>query len=182
MNAPRSYEFSERLAMSHGVAAELDIRAILLGNIPGALATHPAHQENDRTGTDWWVEHASGRHLSVDCKVRDEDWAAKAKPQDDLALEIWSVVERQKIGWTRDSRKRCDYVLWLWKDTRRWVLVPFAMLCAVFTEHVDMWRQQYRCAQQFTSDGGYHSECVFVPRRVVWAAIYRRFACGTVRA
>lgn len=174
----QSYQFNERLAMSCGVSTDATVGDILTTNIPGALAAYPAHSVNDRNGTDWWVEHSSGRHLSVDCKVRDTDWQATHPEEDDLALETWSVVEAQKQGWTRDSTKRTDYILWLWRDTGRWCLVPFHLLCAVFSENWEGWRNAYKTRRQHTPGygNGYHSECVFVPRREVWGAIYRRFS------
>ncbi len=166
------YSFADQL---DGSRRDAPIESILLQNIPGAVAVHPAHASNDRRGTDFWVEHVRGDHLSVDVKVRTEDWAAKPDGADDLALETWSVVEAEKIGWTRDATKRTDYVLWYWKDTGRWCLVPFAMLCLVFQEHWQDWAQRYATHRQYTPDyGGYHSECVFVPRPEVWSEIYRR--------
>lgn len=176
---PREYAFNERMAMSQGHSASKSIGSILLENIPGAVNVTQAHSSNDRTGTDWWVEHRASKHLSVDCKVREEDWAAKPAAADDLALETFSVVEKKIVGWTRDPAKKTDYVLWLWLDTGRWCLIPFPMLCAVFSEHWESWREKYKTKQQKTTrdDGsGYHSECTFVPRKVVWSAIYRRFA------
>jgi hypothetical protein len=173
------YRFGEQLEMSQGVSENKSIGTILLSNIPGALNTYPAHEANDRNGTDWWVEREMGRWLSVDCKVREEDWSIKRTPKDDLALETWSVVEQNIPGWTRDSKKQTDYVLWLWKDTGRWCLVPFVMLCAVFQENWMDWKKQYQTDRQYTTrhnGASYHSECVFVPRRVVWATIYRRFS------
>lgn len=172
---PLSYEFDERLKMSQGTSQGADVKTIILGNVPAALNVHSAHESNDRNGTDWWVECHAGKWLSIDCKVRADDWAPRG--HDDIALETWSVVEKSVVGWTRDSKKQTDYVLWLWTDTGRWLLVPFPMLCAVFQEHWQAWRSQYKTAQQFTprNGGGYHSECVFVPRREVWAEIYRRF-------
>lgn len=172
------YSFTDKLRNSDGVSESRSVRDILLGNIPGALDAHRSHEKNDRNGTDWWVEHESGRHLSVDTKVRDEDWSQKNPPADDLALETWSVVESQKIGWTRDSSKRCDFILWLWKDTGRWCMVPFPMLCKVFDLNWQRWAEEFKTRQQKTVGWGqpYHSECVFVPRRTVWAEIYRHFA------
>jgi hypothetical protein len=172
------YSFGNQLVMSQGVCLSQDVAAILLGAIPGAVAVQPAHQSNDRHGTDYWVEHARGAHLSVDVKIRREDWAAKPEPDraDDLALEVWSVKEKNKIGWTRDAGKRTDYVLWLWVDTGRWCLVPFAMLCAVFQDKWKEWSTCYGTSEQFTPEyGGYHSQCVFVPRDVVWSEIYYRY-------
>ena len=71
------YSFGDQLVMSQGVAIDDDVAAILLREIPGAVGVSPAHHSNDRLGTDYWVEHARGTHLSVDVKVRREDWAAK---------------------------------------------------------------------------------------------------------
>jgi hypothetical protein len=47
----------------------------------------------------------------------------------------------------------------------------------VFELNWQAWREQHKTRQQFTprQSGGYHSECVFVPRREVWAEIYRTF-------
>lgn len=166
------------MAMSQGKSANNNVVEILLTNIPGAVNAYPAHSSNDRTGTDWWIEHRAGKFLSVDCKVRAEDWSAKNSSTDDLALETFSVVEKNVVGWTRDDRKKTDYVLWLWIDTGRWLLVPFPMLCGVFTREWENWKSQFKTAQQRTvRDNGnsYHSECVFVPRRLVWKEIYKQY-------
>lgn len=179
LNRPREFDFDERMAMSQGTATGADLREILLRHIPGAVNAIPAHSSNDRNGTDWWVEHCAGKFLSVDTKVREQDWAATHPDEDDLALESWSVVESNVPGWTRDKGKRTDYVLWLWIDTGRWCLVPFPMLCAVFAEHMDEWRSTYKTRRQCTvrrNGSSYHSECVFVPRAVLWLSIYRRYA------
>lgn len=170
------YAFDERLALSQGHSQSKSIKDILLENIPGALGAHQAHQENDRNGTDWWVEHKRGYFLSVDCKVREVDWSERG--EDDLALETWSVIG-QKVGWTRDEGKRTDYILWLWMDTGRWCLVPFIMLCAVYQDKWEEWRNEYKTSRQHTpgeNGRGWYSECTFVPRREVWAEIYRRYA------
>lgn len=178
---PIEYAFSDRLKMSCGVSAVADVRAILLANIPGAVNVVPAATVNDKQGIDWWVEMSTAQHLAVDAKVREQDWAAKNPDEDDLALESWSVVEKQVPGWSRDPSKKCDYVLWLWKDTGRFCLIPFPLLCGVFQRNWQHWKQMHKTRQQFTprSDGGYHSECVFVPRRAVWAEIYRQYGGGT---
>jgi hypothetical protein len=172
-----SYGFNERMKMSDGVAATTDVESILLREIPGAVTVSRAAGVNDRQGVDWWVEMSTARHLAVDAKVRSKDFALKG--EDDLALETWSVVEEKVIGWTRDDKKRCDYVLWFWVETRRFCLVPFPMLCGVFADKWEAWKKQYKCKQQETpwkNGTSYHSECVFVPRREVWAEIYRRYS------
>lgn len=171
------YGFDERLRMSSGVAAVADVKTILLANIPGAVSVTQAAAANDKQGIDWWVELNTARHLAVDAKVREQDWAAKKPHEDDLALESWSVVEKQVPGWTRDASKKCDFVLWLWKDTGRFCLIPFPMLCSVFSRQWVKWQRQHKTRQQYTprANGGYHSECIFVPRREIWAEIYRQY-------
>lgn len=182
---PREYGFEERLQMSQGICTSKDIAVILLANVPGAISVQKAGRTDDRNGTDYWVHHARGEPYSIDVKVRDEDWAYKPRPNtaDDLALETWSVVEKEIVGWTRNSSKMTDYVLWFWQDSGRWCLIPFSMLCAVFEQSWQDWSAQFKTCRQFTrwNGGGYHSECVFVPRREVWAAIYRRFG-GSLHA
>lgn len=170
----RSYGFEDRLVMSEGVAKSHDVEMILLENIPGALNVKRASKQDDRNGTDYWVELISGKRLSVDLKARSQDYSRKNPPKDDLALETWSVIG-QKIGWTRDFDKQTDYVLWLWQDTGRWCLIPFAMLCKVFSEKWQEWIKVFRTDDQDT-EGRWKSQCVFVPRRLVWQEIYKHYA------
>lgn len=177
MNTPRQYGFHEELKASEGVSESASIERILIENICGAVGVNKAATVNDRSGTDWWVEHCTGRHLSVDAKVRKEDWAASHPDEDDLALETWSVVEKEVIGWTRDQTKRCDFVIWLWTDSGRWCLLPFPMLCKVFQVKWQHWSAKFKTRRQFTPQfGGYHSECVFVPRREIWAEMYKHYS------
>jgi len=165
-----SYEFGERLMMSQGEAVNDDIAELLVSQMPGATSAERSDLKNDRQGVDWWINRASGFRLGVDVKVREKDFS-----QGDVALETWSVVEAGKVGWSRDPKKRTDYILWWWIDTRRWCLVPFPLLCAVFTRLWEDWCSKYKVAQQCTPGRRtYHSECVFVPLRVVWAAIYQQ--------
>lgn len=174
---PINYGFEERLTMSNGYATSVDVETVLLQSIPGAVAVTKAAPVNDRQGVDFWVELSTAKHLAVDVKVRSEDWAAKHPNKDDLALESWSVVENKVIGWTRDSKKKCDYILWLWTDTGRFCLIPFPMLCCVFTNNWQDWRCRYKTCQQKTPkiSGGYHSECIFVPRKDLWREIYKLY-------
>ena len=162
----RSYDFNERLEWSHGVADSVE--EILLQHIPGCKAVRRATTQDDRHGTDWWAERGSLPALSIDVKAREEDYAPKG--YDDIALETWSVIG-QKIGWTRDSSKRTDYILWYWQDTRRYLLVPFPILCQIFTENWQVWREIYKTAEQ--NSGSWRSQCTFVPRKVIMQEVDR---------
>lgn len=173
------FDFNEQLKMSHGIALTLDFRGILLTEIPNAIDVLKADYDEDRTGTDWWVHRLNNRPLSIDLKARSKDFGFN-----DLALETWSVVERKKVGWTRDETKGTDFVLWFWGDTKRWCLLPFPMLCRVFILEWESWQKIYKTAKQRTDSlqGSYHSECVFVPRKVVWEAIITNYRQGVTNA
>jgi hypothetical protein len=175
-----SFDFTERLAMSQGVAANAGIDDVLLKHIPGALRVQQATTFEDRHGTDRWVYRRCAPRLSIDVKSRSMDPTCDLPPEqrcDDLALEVWSVKESQKRGWTWDSEKHTDYILWWFQTTHRWVLIPFPLLCAVATERIQEWNANpdYRTRVQDTNHGAWHSECVYVPRQVIWQAIIDRF-------
>ena len=162
--------------MSHGVSLSFDFRDVLLSEIPNAITVRRGNDHDDRTGTDWWVDRQNNKPLSIDLKARETDYEPRG--HDDLALEIWSVVEKGIVGWTRNPTKGSDYILWFWKDTRRWCLIPFPMLCRVFTLRWQEWQQNYKTAPQKSNLNGYiyHSECVFVPREIVWASLIEHYS------
>ena len=171
----RDYNFQEQLIMSTGISVDHNLTELLLNNIPGAIAIEKAQLADDRNGTDYWVYRDKNNPLSIDIKARNIDPISRYK-QDDLALELISVVENNKIGWTLDKYKQSDYILWLFKPTGRWVLIPFPMLCSVFIEHKELWTSLYRVERQSSDNGKWHSECVFVPRNVIWQSIYDRYS------
>lgn len=171
------YGFFEQIEMSQGHAVNASVGDVLMANVPGAIQVVQSSIADDRKGTDWWVVLGNKKRLSVDCKVRQDDCIVKFKA-DDIALETWSVIEHRVIGWTRNPDKETDYILWLWKDTGRWLLIPFTMLCGAFIDNWRLWRKQYRTAIQKTTENGivkWHSECVFVDRRAVWSEIYKKY-------
>ena len=172
----REFDFNERIEMSEGVCSSSDVDAILLNAIPGSINAWRADERDDINGTDWWVSRESGRPIGVDVKARSKDYSLKGN--DDLALELWSDIDRHVIGWTLRTDKQTDYVLWVWQDTGRWCLLPFPMLCYVFWKRGREWTGKYKRAKQSSRRGLYSwkSECLFVPRRVVWAEIYRRYS------
>lgn len=169
------YSFQGRLIMSTGSAIHSGVEAILLENIPGAQAVERAQLVDDKAGVDYWVYREKIRPLAIDTKVRDLD-PIDNFDSDDLALEIWSVIEANKMGWTLDATRESDYILWLFEPTGRWVLIPFPMLCAVFNENKGPWTAAYKTKTQSSDNGRWHSQCVFVPRIVIWRAIYRRYS------
>lgn len=164
----REYGFHERLAWSDGFATNsVDVFSrILKARIPGCYDVTKADLQNDRNGTDYFAWRTDTLPLSIDVKVRSEDYAVRG--QDDLALETWSIYPT-KIGWTRDAKKQTDFILWYWTTTGRFALVPFPPLCAVFQLHWQEWLETYGGHGQ--NSGTWESECVFVPRVLVYDRI-----------
>lgn len=167
------YNFAERLHWSSGQSRQRSIRDILLPNIPGGIDVTVSSEHEDRNGTDYWIRRISPlRALSVDAKIRSLDPIVEYG-KDDLALETWSVIEQSKIGWTRNPNKQTDYIFWLFVATNRWVLIPFPMLCQIFSEKWEAWKCIFRVATQ--SSGSWHSECVFVDRKTIWRELFLKY-------
>lgn len=174
----RVYGFDEQFLMSEGATRNGRMASVVyqaLSDLEPIEVTQ-ARKEEDKSGVDYWVLLGSGKRLGVDVKVRDEDYAKRGS--DDIALETWSVVN-VKIGWTLDGAKMTDYILWYWSETGRWALFPFPLLRAVFRLKKDEWMKRYKVSRQSTpgirGGRGWHSECVFVPRREAWKEIYAMF-------
>jgi len=165
--------FNEDFEFSKSTHTNNKIREILLDNIPAAIDVKDSTPEDDKNGVDKWVIRKHNLHpLSVDVKSRRDDPKEKGWG-DDLALETFSNVDNKIIGWTRDERKKCDYILWFFEPTNRSVLVPFPMLCKVYQELWEEWKVTYKTSRQ--DNGSWFSESTFVPREIIWNAISNRF-------
>lgn len=188
-----SFSFREQLVMSRGIGGSKSVQEILVGCFPGAIKITDVTEREDRNGTDYWIDYEGGKRVGVDLKARDVDFKAHYG-KDDLALEVWSDYERQKVGWSRDPAKHTDYILFFWRDTGRWMLVAFRHLCAVYIEHCESWSKLYKTQWQWSPKSrkesvylcpickfthweikGWHSQWNCVPRQVLWTAIQRRF-------
>ena len=163
-----AFGFKQQLTMSNGVISSMDVPSLLMDQIPGALGVRKADTADDKQGTDYFVDHSRGVPVSIDIKARDIDPIDTYK-SDDLALETWSVMRSKRV-WTWDNSKRTDYILWLFAPTKRYCLVPFHPLQSAFIKNARAWCKEYKRVAQ--PNHGYRSECVFVPRNVVWRAIY----------
>jgi len=178
----RTYTFPTQMRMREGASNKTELDDILLEHFPNATKVERATSSEDRNGTDRWITMHSGEKESVDVKVREEDWLKK-RGQDDVALEIWSVMGK-KVGWTRDTTKRTNWIFFLWKDTGRNMLVPFPMLCSIFIEHWEEWSKIFFSPIQRTpyAMGGYYkSQCVYVPRTLIWKEIYKVYGGASQR-
>jgi hypothetical protein len=171
----QDYGFYDQYRWSEGTQIYGGISEILYAHIPGIERIAKAGIEDDIKGTDYWVYRKNiDKPLSVDVKARNLD-PVKTYGSDDLALETWSIIEKQKIGWTLDTSKETDFILWFFHPTKRFVLLPFLQLLTVAQEHMTTWKHTYKVRNQSSDGGTWHSQCVFVPRTVVLDAITSRF-------
>lgn len=169
---PRQYGFESNLLWSkNGTDHEREIEGIR-HYFPEAAIQILNTNGNDG-GADYLANLPGGRVIRIDAKRRREGCSSYWTDGEELALETWSDIEHHKVGWTLDVTKATEYVLFTFspKDSQRQFLLAFQQLRRVFTENQGEWAQQYRVREQ--SSGRWHSECVFIPARVVRAAMFR---------
>ena len=164
------FDFNQQLGMSEGRSNGKDSKNIFYHVFANTIRIEKSELYDDMKGVDYWLSQKAGNRIGVDVKRRKVDYFA-LKGEDDIALETYSDVEKKKIGWTLDKRKMTDYVLWIWEDTGRYLVLPFPPLCTVFTSHVEEWKKSYKPIKQRSNEGQWYSECMFVSRLVVRRAI-----------
>ena len=176
----REFTFTEQLAFSKNCGPSLEVvDRICQAQLPGFLSASHGNEVEDRAGIDFVLAMESGSSLFLDLKLRDKDFG-----KDDVALEIWSVVPLRddcadgRPGWTWDKKKKTDYVLFYWRDTCRFFLVPFHPLHRVFRANFRNWiAASFKTARQTTTENGgtWQSECIFIPRELVVRGITKWF-------
>ncbi len=162
----KPHDFYERLTFSEGVEITDGILAHLYENIPGATDVVRANEDDDRNGTDYWIQRDGLPSISVDLKNRGycpiERWNS-----DDACIETCSVFvdgQRKKVGWTLDHRKRTDLIVYTWpnpKGRRFWIL-HFPLLCAATSKHWREWERLYK--ERPAQNNGYKTLSIYVPR------------------
>lgn len=174
------YDFHEKLTVSKGIVKSTCLETIR-GMIPGC-SNVVANEDValDKQGVDYVATLRKGAKVLIDHKHREpckQHWQRSAMGIliAEIALEIWSVVEAKRIGWTLDESKLTDYTLHTFApdDTDECWLLPFQLLRAAFHKNYQAWTARYKRAKQQSSRGSsnWTSECVFVPVTTVVDAI-----------
>lgn len=116
----------------------------------------------DDKGIDFYIFSLETK-IKVDVKIRN-----RCSYNKDVALEIWSNIEKQKPGWTLDDTKLTDYIVWIWQDNN-YYFVDFKKLKRIFKKYKEKWMNDYYSPTQCTTNHNYiyHSQCVFVPIREI---------------
>lgn len=192
-------EFNDCLGLSKGRMSEDDMD-IIARMLPGVESVEKASKSLDLRGVDYVARLSSGVEITVDAKYRDTEikgrrggrrasrlfWRRSEEWPDgepELTLEVWSVMashENKPVrGWTRDSRKLTDFVLFKWHpdDTRECFLLSFQMLRVAFARCWWAWKRipRYRKNIQPNYDRRrglrWDSQCVYMPVGTVLRAI-----------
>jgi hypothetical protein len=170
------HSFEKDLAASQGVKVNGDVKKILLEQFPGAVDVTKSETAEDKHGVDYWVHLDNGKRLSVDLKSRNDDPVEKFG-EDDVTLEV-SSVSGKKVGWTLDGNKQCDFILFFFKPTKRFILLPFPQLLAVAKSNMETWKRKYTVWPQksvFNDGNSWTSEHIYLPRDELLDAIKRRY-------
>lgn len=176
------HEFGERLAFSEGVVPGDGVMNAVIQMVPNALGVVRATEQQDRNGTDYWIERSHGLPpISLDMKNRSFCPIEKFG-QDDACIETTSVYIgedkqpwrdecRKKPGWTLDYRKRTDFIVYTWRleEGMRFWIVPFVPLCAAARKSWRSWVKKYPEKRARNKD--YLTLCVYPPRAVIARSI-----------
>jgi hypothetical protein len=134
------YEFSERLAWSQGVSAdeawEVFYRRLWPDLSAITAVTKNGHMQG--MGIDKRISLPNGKQITVDEKVRKGDY-------NDFLVETHSVWwerfddSRNKVGWTLDEDKHCDFVAYAVPEAGYIRLLPAELMRLACRRNLDRW-------------------------------------------
>jgi len=113
------YNFTERYHFSEGAQQEADMY-VLRHMIPDCQEVRRSDPRLDRLGVDYVAVLQGGREIGVDAKHREDGCSRYWSDGPELALETASVIvqgKMEKIGWTLDSTKLTELVLFMFEPT-----------------------------------------------------------------
>lgn len=116
--------------------------------------------EWQKAGIDRGITLKNSKVIHVDEKVR-------SKPYEDIALEYWSVEEKQIPGWVCKPL-RADYIAYLVAPLGVCHFLPVIQLQNAWVKNGDMWKKQYGSIR--AKNKNYNTVCCCVP----WQEVYKK--------
>jgi len=140
------------------------VREILIRDLDAVDVTR-ASEDEDRRGVDYWASRACGRRQGVDLKNRRSDFG-------DVHIETVSRVAEGTPGWTVDTTKITDYVLWLWP--KRYLLLPYPLLQATVRRNLAHYQAEYASAnaRSSSSSSAWRTQGLGVPVGVLFRDMF----------
>lgn len=129
MTPPTVHNFDQSLALSNeyvDAAWWHDVYRRAFPDLRSAVSVR-ADGWAQRGGIDRVLTLASGKTLSVDEKVRAEDWP-------DILLEYWSDRDRKTPGWVAKDLA-CDFIAYAFVPSQTCYLLPFQTLRSAWRAH-----------------------------------------------
>ena len=159
----RVHDFHESLALSHEYADAPWWREVYLQAFPSMESSVCVRDDGwaQRGGIDRVLTLSSGRTVSIDEKVRAEDWP-------DILLEYWSDESRKIRGWVAKDLA-CDFIAYAFIPSRRCYLLPALTLRRAWQENRKQWVAQYKRVE--AQNNGYMTVSVPVPIAVLMESL-----------
>jgi hypothetical protein len=169
------HQFSTSLGLSHQHADAPWWREVYERAFPTLESMVSVRKDGwaQRGGIDRQLVLSCGRVLSVDEKVRSEDWP-------DFLLERWSDRNRREPGWTQKDLA-CDFIAYAFIPSATCYLLPFQTLRKAWRDKGRDWiqlaelpvRNGYQVILAENEQGGrsWVTENVAVPRNVLLSAL-----------
>lgn len=122
-------------------------------------------ETEQRKGVD--IILTNGKRIKIDLKAREPSFSFCYN--EDIDLEIWSVKEKKKKGWTLDRNKEMNYVLYVWKKNQK-DLFPISYLLPFPETRYWLEKNKDRFEHKFSktpTNGEYTTEHIPVPINIL---------------
>lgn len=150
-----THNFADSLALSHAQADApwwTDVYRKAFPDLRSAVCVRDDGWAQ-RGGIDRVLTLASGKTLTVDEKVRTEDWP-------DILLEYWSDEGRKIKGWVAKDLA-CDFIAYAMVPSQTCYLLPFQTLRASWRARCRDWVARHKRVE--ARNNGYVTVSVAVP-------------------
>jgi len=153
------HDFRERLEWSQDLSAEASWADLYRRIWPDLLACVAVVDkcEAQKAGIDRIITLQNGRQFFVDEKKRDTTYddvlleICSVAHRFDMGARVWHRTPRDRVGWTLDADKRCDYVVYAIPRRGLVYVLPFDLLRRTlrthyfdWTNHSDWWPKPAR--------------------------------------
>lgn len=172
------HDFRERLEFSARLSDEADWIDFYRGPWPDmeACVRLDGDSKWQRSGVDRVIFLPNGKQIYIDEKKREKDYG-------DFLLEIWSVWlgpknSRNKIGWTLDEKKQCDYVAYAVLPAAKCHLLPNELLRIACRRRLREWKKMPDAYPKDAPNRGYMTRNCAVPWNVLYSALRQEMERG----
>jgi hypothetical protein len=133
------HDFAERLEFSAALSNEAEWIEFYQRVWPDMISAVRIDKDSkwQRSGVDRLVILPAMKQILIDEKKR-------SKGYDDFLMERWSSEHNQKIGWTLDPTKVCDYIAYAIPLLGKCYLLPFEILRATCESNLSFWETPQR--------------------------------------